>query len=341
MKFGEPTARQTAAIVQAMAAVVSAAGHIPPEPIELDSIAAVQRHLLGQGEPIACAPGPLPERLEIDLETPELRRTTVRILAMLPVIDGKILPEKVRVVEDAAARLGVVDFGVVMLGRLARDRDCRVAFGLMMLGLTRRYLAHYQSLSGKAGARDWAYVLWSVTPWLPGLRRILRLDELLARYRGLAALPRETLGHAVHRYYAEKGFPMPGAPKSIPEGWARHEVYHVLSNYNTNLVGELLLAGFIAGNTEQLCLEVVLPALVHLQAGKKFVPGPVAEGKLRPDDFFRAVARGMAMNVDLLAGWRLWEVADRDLAELRANYNVPPLREDEHARLAAENALLA
>ena len=311
-----------------------------PEPIELDSIAAVQRHLLGQKPPIGCAPGRLPESLAVDIDTPELRRATVRILAMLPIIDCKILPEKVRVVEEVAARLGVVDFGLVMLGRLARDRDRRVVFGLMMLGMTRRYLAHYQSLSGKAGLRDWAYVLWSVTPWLPGLRQILRLDELLAKYQGLAALPHETLGHAVHRYYVEKGFPMPGAPKSIPEGWARHEIYHVLSNYNTNLTGELLLAGFIAGNTEQLCLEVVLPALVHLQAGKKFVPGPVAEGKLRPDDFFRAVARGMAMNVDLLAGWRLWEAAGRELEELRASYNVPPLHADELARLAADPALL-
>lgn len=341
MKFGELTARQTSAIVQAMAAVVSAAGRIAPEPLELDSIAAVQRHLLGRETLIACTPAPLPDGLEVDIDTPELRRATVRVLAMLPIIDRKILPEKVRVVEDAAARLGVADFGIVMLGRLARDRDRRVAFGLMMLGLTRRYLAHYQSLSGKAGMRDWVYVLWSITPWLPGLRRILRLDELLGRYQGLAALPPETLGHAVHQYYVEKGFPMPGAPKSIPEGWARHEVYHVLSNYNTNLAGELLLAGFIAGNTEELCLEVVLPALVHLQAGKKFVPGPVAEGRLRPDDFFRAVARGMAMNVDLLAGWRLWEVSGRHLGELRASYNIPPLREDEHQRLAAENALLA
>lgn len=341
MKIIPLTPRQTETIVQAMAAVLSAEGRITPEPIECDSVAAIQRHLLAQDPPLACVPGPLPQDLAAALESPQLRRQTVRILAMLPVIDRKILPEKVRVVEDAAARLGVREFGVVMLGRIARDQGRRLVFGLAMFGLMRRYLAHYQSLTGRARACDWLHVLWSVAPRLPGLRKLLGLDELLAKYRGLAALPPGTLGHAVHRYYASKGFPLPGAPKSIPEGWGRHEVYHVLSNYNTNLQGELLLAGFIAGNTEELCLEVVLPALVHLHAGRRFVPGPVADGKLRPDDFFRAVARGMAMNVDLLAGWRLWEAAAKNLDDVRASYNLSPLSEHERSRLVPENALLA
>ncbi len=341
MKIIPLSPHQAETIVQAMAAVVSAAGRIAPEPIEIDSIAAIQRHLLAQAPPLACVPGPLPEGLATDLETPELRRQTVRILAMLPVLDRKILPEKVRVVEEAAERLGIREFGVVLLGRIARDQRRRLVFGLAMFGLMRRYLAHYQSLTGRARGCDWLHVLWSVAPWLPGLRKLLGLDELLARYEGLAALPQGTLGHAVHRYYASKGFPLPGAPKSIPEGWGRHEVYHVLSSYNTNLQGELLLAGFIAGNTEELCLEVALPAMVHLHAGRKFVPGPVAEGKLRPDDFFRAVARGMAMSVDLLAGWRLWEAAGKDLAEVRSDYCLPALSEAERSRLSAENALLA
>ncbi|HEY3909048.1 MAG TPA: hypothetical protein VGM07_04065 [Stellaceae bacterium] len=341
MKLIRLSQRQAETIVQAMAAVVSAEGQIAPEPIELDSIAAIQRHLLLQDPPLACVPGTLPEGLAAALDTQRLRRQTVRILAMLPILDRKILPEKVLVVEEAAERLGVREFGVVLLGRIARDQRRRLVFGLAMFGLMRRYLAHYQSLTGRARGCDWLHVLWSVAPWLPGLRKLLGLDELLAKYRGLAALPQGTLGHAVHCYYARKGFPLPGAPKSIPEGWGRHEVYHVLSDYNTNLQGELLVAGFIAGNSDELCLEVVLPALVHLHAGRKFVPGPVAEGKLRPDDFFRAVARGMTMSVDLLAGWRLWEAAAKNLAEVRANYNLPALSEDERSRLLAENALLA
>jgi hypothetical protein len=177
-------------------------------------------------------------------------------------------------------------------------------------------------------------------PWLPGLRRYLRQAEVLARYRALAGLPEDTVGYGVHGYYARSGFPVPGEPGSIPEGWARHEVYHVLANYNTNHQGELLLAGFIGGNTDEMCLDIVLPALIQLHAGKQFVPGPVGEGLLRPDAFFRAVARGAAMNVDLLDGWRLWDVTHHRLKELRQHYGIPPFTEQERRFLLAEDALL-
>jgi hypothetical protein len=179
-----------------------------------------------------------------------------------------------------------------------------------------------------------------VMPWLPGLRGYLKLQETQDRYRALADLPEDTLGHAVHRYYATRGFPMPGERKSIPEGWARHEVYHVLANYNTNLQGELLLAGFIGGNTDEMCLDLMLPALIQLHAGKTFVPGPSAEDLLHPDDFFRAVARGAAMTVDLLTSWRLWASAPLRLRDVRQHYGIPPFTSEEHARLLAEDGML-
>ncbi|MBN8928208.1 MAG: hypothetical protein BGO51_05685 [Rhodospirillales bacterium 69-11] len=335
MKFGRLSDGQRATLVRAMSAVVSAAGAVPPLPLEVESVAAAQRHLLRQDPPLPLTPGKLPADLAEVLADPALRRSTVRLLAALAVIDPAIAPAKVAVVEDAARRLGVSEFGLTLLHRIALGQYRRNGFALMT-----RFVNHYWSYTGKAGARDWAAMLWPMMPWLPGLRRYLGQDALLARYRALARLPPDTLGYAVHRYYEMNGFPVPGEPKSIPEGWARHEVYHVLANYNTNLQGELLLAGFIGGNTDEMCLDIVLPALVQLHAGKRFVPGPVAEGILRPDDFFRAVARGAAMTVDLLAGWRLWEAAEQRLSDLRARYGIPAFTPEEHARLVAEEALL-
>lgn len=336
MKLLELAPAQAAAVVQAAWAVVSAGGAVEPLPIERDCIAALQRHMLRLEPPLPGAPGPLPDDLEARLDTPDLRRQTVRQLAILATVDGAVRPDKVAVVEAAAKRLGVEEFGLLVLGRIARGRYRRNGFGLM-----KRIIAHYWSPTGRARLRDWMAILWTMAPWLPGLRGYLGQDALLARYRALAALPEDTVGHAVHRYYARNGFPVPGEPKSIPEGWARHEVYHVISNYGISLQGELLLAGFIAGNTEELALDLVLPALVQLHAGKTFVPGPTAAGLLRPDAFFRAMARGAAMRVDLLAGWRLWDVAGMKLQELRERYGLPPLSAAETEALAAEKALLA
>lgn len=335
MKFHAPSSQQSATIVQAMYAVVSAAGQVVPQPIELECIAAAQRHLLQLDPPLAGPPGPLPADLESVLDSPTLRKSTVRLLAVLSIADKQVSPAKVAVVEDAAARLGVAEFGLLVLHRVARRQYRRNGIGLMT-----RFVNHYWSYTGKAGMREWAAVLWGIMPWLPGLRRYLKHGEVLARYRALAELPEDTLGYAVHDYYARSGFPRPGEAKSIPEGWARHEIYHVLANYNISLQGELLLAGFIGGNTDEMCLDLMLPALIQLHAGKTFVPGPTSEDLLRPDDYFRAVARGASMNVDLLKGWRLWEVAHLRLQDLRRRYAIPPFTPSEQARLVAADGLL-
>jgi hypothetical protein len=335
VKLFEPSPEVLSCIVAAASAVASAGGTLQPEPIEIEALDAYQRHMLGQANPMPCVPGPLPAALESVIADAALRRQTVRQLAILSIVDGALRREKVAVVEEAARRLGVSEFGLTVLSRLARREGRGHAFGFM-----RRIVAHYWSFDGQATLRDWLGMVWTAAPWLPGLGRYLGRDALLLRYRALGELPAGSFGRAVHGYYATHGFPMPGEPKSLPEGWARHEIYHVLSGYATNLQGELLLAGFIAGNTDELCLDIVLPALIQLHAGVKFVPGPVSKDKLRPDAFFRAMARGAAMQVDLLDGWRIWDVADMPLDDVRHRYGIPALTAAEREELAPHKALL-
>ncbi len=68
--------------------------------------------------------------------------------------------------------------------------------------------------------------------------------------------------------------------------------------------------------------------------------GPVPTGLLQPDPFFRAVARGAAMNVDLLKDWDIWSVVDRPLPELRAAFQIPSLTASERTVRAESDALL-
>jgi hypothetical protein len=90
-----------------------------------------------------------------------------------------------------------------------------------------------------------------------------------------------------------------------------------------------------------LCMDILMLTLLQFQAGVQVMPGPRLEGALRPDAFFRAVARGSATNVDLLNGWDLWTVMDLPLDELRRRFQVPPLNDDERIALAECNALMA
>jgi hypothetical protein len=52
------------------------------------------------------------------------------------------------------------------------------------------------------------------------------------------------------------------------------------------------------------------------------------------------MARGAAMQVDLLAGWRLWDVAELPLDDVRRRYGIPALTAAEREELAPHKALL-
>lgn len=336
MHIISPNPTEAGAIVQAMYAVCSADGRLPLLPVEEDSIAAIQRHLLHLPQALPRPAMTLPANLADTITDPIMRRETVRILCMLPILDQQVTAEKAAVVEAAAAQMQVKDLGLVLLRQGVKRQFVRMALGLM-----RRSVAYYWSPTGKARLRDWLDMLRIMLPTIPGLYEILTDKGLLVKYRNLGQRPDGTLGRALYDFYIQRGFPMPGEPKSFPEGWSKHEIYHILSEYETSDQGEMLNAAFSAGNTDVICMDLLMMTLLQFQAGFQVMPGPAPKGELRPDAFFRAVARGAATNVDLLNGWDLWTVVDLPLGELRDRFEVPPLSADERSTLNGWNALMA
>ncbi|MDR3534862.1 MAG: hypothetical protein P4L71_00050, partial [Acetobacteraceae bacterium] len=269
MKLIHPSPVQAAAIVQAMQAVVTAEGRIAPLSIETESLAAIQRHLLQREQPMESADRTLPTDLADVLGDPDMRRETIRILAVLPILDQKILPEKVQVVEAAARQLDIEDRGVELLRMAVKRQHRHMGMSILM-----RSVAHYWSPTGRARLRDWLDMVRIMLPPVPGLYSMLTDKVLLAKYRALGAKPQSTLGFVLYDFYVKRGFPLPGEPKSFPEGWGKHEVYHVLSEYDTSLQGEMLNAAFSGGNTERLCMDLLLATLLQFHAGRQVLPGP-------------------------------------------------------------------
>lgn len=332
MRLVQPSPRQAATIVQAMYAVVSAAGQIAPLRIEEDCISAAQRHLLGLAPTLGGSPGPLPQDLAAVIDTPELRLLTVRILTLLPVMDRLVLAQKVAVVEQAAALLGINEVGLKILRCASRGQYRRVT----MIS-AKRFIAWWSPV-GRARLRDWARFMWWMLPKLHTPAMTRRNQELRSKFQALAAFPDGTFGRTLYNFYAEHEIPLPGEPRGVP--WAMHEVYHVLCEYGVSLEGELLLTAFSGGSLNDTCLDQLLFGLLSYHAGKHIVGGVVSEGILEPEDYFRAIARGAAVNVDLAWGWDLWKVVNVPASALRSSYNIPPISPLERDSIMPVNGLL-
>ena len=332
MKILDPTPEQAAAIVQALHAVVTANGTLVATPLEVASVEAIQRHMMRMPTPLAPAALHLPENLEAILDTPVLRRNVVRLMAILAMVDRAILPAKVAVVDAAAARLGVAENGLKVLRLASRGK-----FKSITLELMKRFV-DWWSPSGKARFRDWMSFLWWMLPMLHGEKTNRKNRELVAKYKALGELPPGTFGRTLIDFYTTYEINLPGQPKSVP--WAMHEVYHVLSEYGVSLPSELWLTAFIGGTQEETALDQIMFGLLSYHAGKQIVLGVISEGVFAPEDYFRAMARGASINVDLVNGWDLFAVAEVPIAELRARYNIPPVSPYERERTAPHDGLL-
>jgi hypothetical protein len=332
MKILEPTPEQAATLVQAMHAVATANGTLAADPLESASIESIQRHMMRLASPLAPRDSTLPADLEAVLDTPVLRKQAVRFMAILAVLDRKVLPAKVAVVLEAARRLGVDEFGLLLLGLASQGRWRRITFKL-----AGRFVA-WSSPSGKAGVRDWVKFMWWMLPVLHGEKTRRANRELTARYRALAGLPPGTFGHTLMDFYRTYDIAIPGEPKSLP--WAMHEVFHVLSEYGVSLPSELWLTAFMGGSQEDMCLDQMLFGLFSYHLGRPIVGGVVSEGLFAPEDYFRAMARGASIKVDLVHGWDLFAVAEVPMAELRGRYGIPPVSPYERERTRPHDGLL-
>jgi hypothetical protein len=137
----------------------------------------------------------------------------------------------------------------------------------------------------------------------------------LARYQSLAGYPEETLGRAFHDFYAQFDWPLPGDPLWISEDLTvRHDLVHVICDYDISINGEFQVSAFTAGNSEQFNWMIGLLG---------FTPPYVSTGEaFRPADFLEAYRRGENATRSLVDVWDFWPEMARPLADLREEYQV-------------------
>ena len=153
-----------------------------------------------------------------------------------------------------------------------------------------------------------------------------------ARWEGLGANPRGSIGHTLSEFYALRGFKLPGQAGGVNTAVAQHDWVHVLGDYGTTPLGELEVLSFQTAATRTpggmiglvgtlaLFESGLMPAslIVQKQPGHALdVPGGV-------DRMADAIARGNACRRDLLLDIDFFKYASEPLADVRARFGVPP-----------------
>jgi hypothetical protein len=322
MNLLKPLSSQVLPIVQAMKTVALASGKSQPEAFTL--IEAFHQ-LVFTDIPLDCDDlsiiSPV-ELAEVVIE-PGLRKQVLNGLAMLALVEGIPPESQIIVLEKFAKAFGERSDLIEQIRSRSLGGFHQLYFGLNRFRSTFLNSFIYAQFKQSGVFRT---VKSLATTW--GLVE----DKALAdRYAALSTYPEGSLGLALHHYYQENEFALPGQKRSLPEGIASHDVSHLLSGYGIDYAGEMLVAAFTLGyRYEESAFFSSL--LIELMFLTNMMPSPGSPSTCvsifsqpgMAQRFLRALERGMKCKVDLFKNFDLWSVADASISTLCDRWGIEP-----------------
>jgi hypothetical protein len=307
--------RESDAILGAMRQVALADGR-PLSHADTASIRGAAHYLLRRPEfgDVGTLSAVEPADLAATLDDRELRAEAVKYLAVMALVDGALDHAKLRRVLEYSRALDVEEDFLTDLVEAASGHMAWV-----VADMTRK---NFDSVISRSSA-DLDPVAW-ITPY-GGANGD---PALTARYEALGKLPDDTFGKALWDFDKKNGYAFPGEPTALNAAFATpHDSTHVISGYDTSFRGEILVSTFTAAmHPINPMAGHILPVIFngHLGVRLNDVATP-ARGGFDPDEFWHAWARGADMAVDLFdPAWNVWDWVERDLEELRRDWNVAP-----------------
>lgn len=263
----------------------------------------------------ACEPAVAAEAITDALH----RERLVQAMLICALIDGEASDAEAALIERFAEALEVEEPRVRDFEHLARGHLRYVQFDLMrhstMVSDVVREAFRKQGVSG-------AYK--TLAPFAhDGLAKD---DALAGRYEALGELDEGTFGRAYFEHMKERGFSFPGQRRGFPEGFIKHDLCHVLGDYDTDPAGECEVIAFIAGFMKRDPFAYLFMIVLHMHLGIEIFRGD-ATGELAfdPQRALAALRRGSKVNQDLYAtDFDWWEHLPRPLADVRHALNVLP-----------------
>lgn len=308
--------RESDAILGAMRQVALAGGHALTW-ADTTSLRAAGRYLLRRPDvsDVGALPAVAPRDLLSTLKgEPELAREAVKYLAIMALVDGALDHKKLARVLDYARALDVeADYLTDLV---------EAASGHLEWAIADMWRKNFDSVVSRSSQG------LDPNKWIRPYRGSNADPALAARHEAMGKLPQNTFGKALWDFDKRNGYPFPGDPEALNASFGTpHGSTHVISGYDTSARGELMVSTFTAGmHPINPMSGHILPVIFFFHFGQQLNDvGHAGTGGLDPDEFWHAWARGAAMTVDIFKpGWDAWAWVERDLEDLRREWNVTP-----------------
>lgn len=150
--------------------------------------------------------------------------------------------------------------------------------------------------------------------------------EVAQRYRRLGFLPPGTFGRVLWESMRARDLDFPGEGNGLPDSVFYHDCSHILADYDTSSLGEVLHACFIAGYCKVDSFTMVLSAILQHYYGLPIVPFAATSTELfEPERMLDEYQRGRRCKVDMSEGMHvLWPYMAEPLEEVRRKFGIEP-----------------
>ena len=315
MKAKNWTEDEARCFLSGMKAVATLHGTRPLEALAGEMLDAVRRHVLHSETELDALPDASAAELAAQIRQPGRREEFLQFLILMPYLPMQVDAEQVAVVDEIARELGLDPTTLTDLHRVRDDRLKR-----LVLDFSRRGLSEYAGADG-----FWEQLRAVARP----LHQFVGDKQVAERYQGLEELPEGSLGRTLYQFYRARSFPLPGEKKSFSEFLITHDCCHILAGFNTDMNGEVSVAGFEAGLFDgDFGFELLLEVILDFHMGKTFTTAgllPPGTGHFDPEDVLIGYERGLACKVNPIQGWDFWEAAGQQVVELRQSYGLPEI----------------
>jgi len=304
---------QSRAILGAMRAVAEIGGRVSDD--DRLALTSADRYVFGhqdavQVDTIAAL---APQALADALAGSALGREALKFITVMAFVDGRLDAAKIAAVLRYAKALGIEERYLDEIRDAAHDR--------LQEALADMTRCNMESITGRS---------WSggdINKWLLPYTGDDADPELAARFEALAQLPEESFGRVVWNHFKENDYAFPGDPKGLNAAFSvPHDCAHVLTGYDTDPRGEILVSTFTAAMHPKYPMAGhVLPVIFswHLKVQINKVAGD-AGGGLDPREFWRAWAAGTAAKVDTFSpDWDFWRHVGTPLVAVREQWSIP------------------